>query len=73
MDYKKVVNEQINILQKKQNELIKNGSNRADLICLYADTISKIAETASNLKNQPIEATKGVKKDAKEQKATTQK
>lgn len=73
MDYKKAINEQIEILQKKQRELVKKGSNRADLVCLYADTISKIAEIASKLKTQPIEKAKEVKQDGKKQESSEKK
>lgn len=73
MNYKQIVNKQIEIIQNKQNDAVKCCLNRPDIICLYANTIAKLAEIASNLKNQPIEATKGVKKDGKEQKSTTEK
>lgn len=66
MNYKKVINEQIQILQKKQNELVKSGSARDDIICLYVNTISKLAEIASNVKEPIVEVNKEVKPNGKE-------
>lgn len=64
MDYKQVIDEQIEILKDRQKET--KNSIRADIVCLYADTISKLVTVGSNLKSQPIKASKEVKQNAKE-------
>ena len=47
MNYKNAINEQIETLQKRQKEILKNGIPKSEELCLIASTITELATKAT--------------------------